>query len=162
MSRSEFGRILRELRERPSQVRQHLVPFPVGSGQQLVQAEKTKTEGANIIIKQIAKQEVGARKRRKRRANAGNKTSMKNKRAEYSKLKKAVAKRLREENKALLTEEVKRVKALPAKERVAARKKARGNSKARLKAALAKLPAVSKKTFEQLEKFIASAKKLSL
>ncbi len=87
---------------------------------------------------------------------------MKNKRAEYSKLKKAVAKRLREENKALLTEEVKRVKALPAKERVAARKKARGNSKARLKAALAKLPAVSKKTFEQLEKFIASAKKLSL
>jgi transketolase len=113
-----------------------------------------------IVIKQIVKQEVGTRKARKKRVSKSNKQSLKHRKAEYSTLKKSLRKRLMAQKKSAYSAQAARIKALPAKERTAARKALKQQLKKAHDEKLKQLPALGKRKYNDIVALINKLKKL--
>ena len=113
-----------------------------------------------IVIKQIVKQQVGTRKARKKMVSKSNKQAIKQKKSEYTKLKKGLRKRLIQQKKAAYSAQAARIKALPAKERTAARKALRAQIKKTHDEKLKQLPALGKRKYNEIVALINKLKKL--
>ena len=99
----------------------------------------------SIVIKQIARQEVGAKKARRRKVARADKVSIKAKRKEYNAIKKRLRSRLMQQKKEGLALEVAKIKALPSKQRAAARKKVKARLKKAYDAKVKMLPTLGRR-----------------
>lgn len=114
-----------------------------------------------VVIKQIVRQEVGVKQKRKKKIAKARKNSVKEARSEYNQLKKALRKRLSEIRKNAYKAEAPRIKGLPSKERAAARKQLRARLKQEHDAKLKQLPAVGRKRYTDIISLIKKLKKVS-
>ena len=131
-------------------------PFAVPVGQQKPAGD------SGITIKQTVKQVVSKQKARAKKAVAGTRSTLKNKRKEYVQLKRVVKKRLTTQSKKRVNARLVDVKRLPAKERKAARAKVKAEEKSRLKKAASKLVNATKKSYDQLVKLIREVSSLTI
>ena len=132
------------------------LPLPIPASGPVAQPTKQQPL---IEVKQVVKQTVGAKKR-KRKATKGTRQTLAKVKKEYTAAKKAAKKRLTAASKARLAKKLKGVTVK--KGRRAAKSKIRAEEKAVLRAALAKLGPVSKKTYSQVEQMVEAAKRLSI
>ena len=117
-------------------------------------------EKPRVVIKQIVRQEVGARKAKKRRITKGNKQALKTKKSEYTKLKRDAQKRLQQQKNDAYAAEAGRIKALPSKKRAAARKLLRVRLKKTYDDRLKQLPTVGKRSYNDIIALINKIRKL--
>lgn len=135
-----------------------VVPIPMQSVG--VPEKAPAKERANIIIKQIAKQQVNVKKGRKRAAKTADKATISKKRKEYNDLKKSLKSKFSALKKDFYKKENEKIKKLTKKERAPARKKLRTQLSLKLKQLLKSMPSVGRKKFEAIEKLILQIKKL--
>ena len=139
----------------------HPVPIVAG-GAPIVISEKGEAVPVKakpgVVIKQIVRQEVGAKKARKKKIAKAQKSSVKEARTEYNQLKKALRKRLMETKKNAYKAEAPRIKKLPSKERAAARKALRARLKQEHAAKLKQLPTVGRKKYTDIISLIRKLK----
>ena len=160
--RRSFQDLHKAIRERKKLQVPHPVPvagpFTLGTGAVKAVAEKKKKP--DLVIKQIVRQEVGATKARKKRVAKGNKTELKAKKSEYATLKKSLRKRLVQRKKDAYKAEAARIKALPAKERPAARKALKAKLKADHAAKLKLIPTLGRRKYNEIVALINKLRKL--
>ena len=122
-----------------------------------VEAVKTKP---SLVIKQIVKQEVGVKKARKKKIRKARQSTIKTKRKEYTALKKGLKKRLAQLKKDAFAAEAGKIKALPPKERSAARKALRARIKKVHDERLKQLPAIGNRKYNEIVALINKVNKL--
>ena len=125
------------------------------------EAPKTNPEKKpDIVIKQIVRQEVGARKARKKRVSKAGQVSVRAKKKEYTTLKTALRKRLVQRKKEAYKAENARINDLPPKERAPARKALRARLKKDHEAKLKQIPPVGKRKYNEIIALISRLKKI--
>jgi hypothetical protein len=107
-------------------------------------------DAGKIIIKQQVKQIIGPQRRRKAKADAGNKTALKSKKAEYAALKRQVRKRLTAEKKAAFQKAAADIKKLPAKERKAKIAALKKDHKDKLTELVKQMPALGRRKMNEI------------
>jgi hypothetical protein len=107
-------------------------------------------DAGKIVIKQQVKQIVGPRRRRKAKADAGNKAALKAKKAEYATLKRQVRKRLTAEKKAAYQKAAAGIKKLPAKERKAKMAALKKDHKDKLTELVKQMPALGRRKMNEI------------
>ena len=122
-----------------------------------VEAVKAKP---GVVIKQIVKQEVGTKKARKKVRKKAGQSTIKTKRKEYTSLKKGLKKRLTQLKKEAFAADAGKIKALPPKERQAARKELRARIKKAHDERLKQLPALGKRKYNEIVALINKINKL--
>jgi transketolase len=135
-------------------IRAPAAPHPVIVGATQPSVARTSGEPAKdagkIVVKQTVKQIVGPRKRRKTKADAGNKAALKAKKVEYAAMKNQVRKRLSAEKKAAFQKALAEAKTLPAKERKSRIAAIRKEHKEKLAALLKQMPALGKRKMNEI------------
>jgi hypothetical protein len=117
-------------------------------------------DAGKIVIKQQVKQIVGPMRRRRAKADAGNKTALKQKRGEYTALKKQVRKRLNAEKKAAYLKATTGFKKLPAKERKSKLATLKKDYKNKLAALVKQMPAVGKRKMNEIVALLKRIKQI--
>ena len=131
------------------------IPMPVPV------AGRGKQDIRPIIQKVTVTQKVGADKQqRKKKIKAIKTKGIATKRKQYNALKKSVKKALTAGKKGSYTEQNAKIKALPMKERAAARGKLKAELKLKFDSILKQMPAVGKKSVEELNQLISKIGKL--
>jgi hypothetical protein len=117
-------------------------------------------DAGKIVIKQQVKQIVGPMRRRRAKADAGNKTAMKQKRGEYTALKKQVRKRLTAEKKSAYLKATAGFKKLPAKERKSKLATLKKEYKNKLAALVKQMPAIGKRKMNEIVALLKRIKQI--
>lgn len=156
--------LLDEIRRNRSEI-QHIKDKPVRPALQIpsypVATGSKKPSIAPVIQKVTVTQKVGKDKVvRKKKIKAVKKSVLQGKRKEYATLKKQVKKALSAEKKAEYVKKNETIKKLPSKERPPARKKLRSELKKKFETLLKQIPAVGKKTHQQLSGLLTKVRKI--
>ena len=130
-------------------------PVPVGTTAGVL--GKTKP---GVVIKQIVRQEIGAKKARRRKVARADKTTVKAKRKEYQSLKKRLRTRLVQQKRDGLAAEAATIQGLPAKQRAAARKKIKARLKKAYDARVKMLPTLGRRRLGDIIALINKLNKL--
>ena len=160
-----------EVEKRPSREKQMslgqlaaLIHRPAMIGQVPVIPHGIKAKSAQdqdkIIIKQQVKQVINQKKRRRRKATAGTKQTLKAVKKEYTTHKKSVKAKLMQGKKAELAKRLTEISGMPAKQRAAARKKLRAEIKSKYSKLVALLVPLGKKNYDQIKDLITKIKGL--
>ena len=131
-----------------------LVP-PMPNRSIVVPGSSGKDKGAIHVQKVTVKQEVGPKKKKRRKTKDG----VVKKRKEYNALKRKTIAAIRAGRRQAYNQESAKIKKLPVKERKSARAKLKEELKKREKSLLAKLPSVAKMKFSDVNKLIISIQK---
>ena len=157
-----FGDLHRALQlMQPAPQQQQVLPYAT-SGQPVVITDTGATAAVQpgVVVKQTVKQEVGTKKARKKSVRFAKKETLKSKKQEYGRLKKSLKKRLMQRKKELYAVEAKRIKGLPVKERVAARKDVNSRLKRDFDAKIKQLPTLGKRKYNEIVALINKINRL--
>jgi hypothetical protein len=142
-----------------------MYPMPVASGPVIVQGgpgqAQKQAQPSQIIVKQTVKQVVGAEKKsRKKKVKAGERSSLKRIKNEYSTAKKKVKKDIIAAKKKYYAQENEKIKKLPTKERVAARKKLKAEIKKKQIELTKSMPSTGRMKYNDVAALIRKIKQL--
>jgi hypothetical protein len=161
MTLAELAIALTVGRQQPAIIGATQLPIiPTAAAAAAAKEPTAKEQAAKVVIKQIVKQTVGVRRQRKRKATAGNQKIVKEKRKEYMMVKREVKKRLTAEKTAALKVALEGAKALPSKERTAAKNKIRAEHKQKFAVLLKNMPAVGKRSLSDIVSLLKKLKAL--